>query len=110
MKGLFLDDERYPNDVYWTSPYPNGISWKLARNYDEFEALISTNEYDLISFDHDLGETSKTGYDCVKLLVEMFLSEQLSKYPEVVVHSMNPVGAKNIRNYWESFLKYRGIR
>jgi hypothetical protein len=40
----------------------------------------------------------KTGYDCAKWLVEYCVEHGL-KFPEYVVHSMNPVGKENILSY-----------
>lgn len=94
---LFLDDER---------SCPEG--WECVRNYGEFkDFIISRGMPEVISFDHDLGlehyrdaatgvidyskYVERTGYDCAKLLVEW------GEYPKfVIVHSFNPVGARNI--------------
>lgn len=45
IKGLFLDDERVPQDVTWIK-YPENVEWVVVRSYDEF----------FMSF---IGETSK---------------------------------------------------
>ena len=44
----------------------------------------------------------KTGYDCAKWLVEYCLDNDLS-LPKYQVHSMNPVGKKNILDYLSNF-------
>jgi hypothetical protein len=86
---LYLDDVRTPNDS----------KWQIVRSYDEFIAHIKMNgldSYELISLDHDLGDTAmkeyfnnvspnykldydniqeKTGYDCAKWLVSKFYDE-----------------------------------
>lgn len=108
MRKLFLDDMRKPPD--WT--------WDVVRNYQQFVRFITLNGVpDIISFDHDLGQehyevidwdgklhdhlngqipydkfTEKTGYDCAKWLVEGNLLPK-----SYLVHSLNPVGAQNIK-------------
>jgi len=86
---LYLDDVRTPLDN----------KWQVVRNYDEFVAHIRMNglsNYDLISLDHDLGDTAmkeyynnvspnytldydnileKTGLHCAKWLVNQFYNE-----------------------------------
>jgi len=89
MKKIYLDDERTPKDE----------GWIVVRNYKEFVNTINKlglENIDLISFDHDLGDTAKdeyynnvktnyeldydnivekTGYDCAKFLVDKFYLE-----------------------------------
>jgi len=84
--SLYLDDVRTPLTD----------KWEVVRSYDEFVSHIRLNglaNYDMISFDHDLGDTSikeyynnvlpnysldydnileKTGMDCVKWLVNHY--------------------------------------
>lgn len=59
----------------------------------------------------------KTGYDCAKWLVDYYYDKIDSKklykkskkdkitFPEVYVHSANPIGAANIMGYINNFLK-----
>jgi hypothetical protein len=76
---LFVDDVR---------PCPTG--WVLARNYDEACRYLATNNCDMISLDHDLGEV-KTGVDIVYFMVDN------AHYPKrVTLHTANPVGRKNM--------------
>ena len=81
---IWIDDER---------PAPDGYRW--CRTYDQAIATIEyfdscENGIDEICFDHDLsGE--KTGYDIAKYIVEKHIA--IGSYH---VHSMNPVGRKNI--------------
>ncbi len=106
---LFLDDERYP-------PQADG-SWTIARNYHD--AIWYVKNYGMpsyISFDHDLAfdhyyavgtkPHEFTGYDFVKWLCDYIATEQvvLPEGFDWYVHSMNPVGAKNIRDYFNCFL------
>jgi hypothetical protein len=105
MTKLYLDDVR---------PAPDS-SWTVVRSYDEFIKYMSENPVpDIISFDHDLADEhyhdpetwakvkehgidytiyrEKTGLDCVKWLVDNDI--RLNRWQ---VHSMNPIGAENIR-------------
>ena len=85
---IFLDDIRTPNDK----------DWLVVRSFYEFVDLINKvglNNIELISLDHDLGDTAmneyynnvspnykldyenieeKTGYDAAKWLVNLFYS------------------------------------
>ena len=86
-KRIYLDDVRTPVDVE---------NWVVVRNYEEFVDKINEiglANIELISLDHDLGDTAmseyfnnvspnyqldynniheKTGYDCAKWLVNHF--------------------------------------
>ena len=80
---IYIDDMRQPliPDALW------------VKSYDEAIAALTTIPYTpslVIDFDHDLGE-GKTGYDIAKLLVEY------NYFGKFRIHSMNPVGANNIR-------------
>jgi hypothetical protein len=83
---IYLDDVRTPT----------GDNWIVVRNYDEFVVevnKIGLENIDIISLDHDLGDTAmkeyfdnvspnytldynniqeKTGYDAIKFLVALF--------------------------------------
>jgi hypothetical protein len=114
MYKLFLDDIRDPNQVTWVK-LPEE-PWVIVRNYEEF--VIHITSFGLpsfIAFDHDLGKEhyivgkpkyneykEKTGYDCAKWLIEYCMNNN-KMFPEYVVHSMNPIGATNIRSIVENF-------
>ena len=112
---LYLDDVRTPIDN----------KWQVVRNYDEFIAHIrmnGLNNYELISLDHDLGDTAmaewhrnvyhnytldynniteKTGMDCTKWLVEQWLNG--APVCPVMVHSANAVGSANMMGYINNY-------
>lgn len=100
MVRLFVDDVRNPPE--------DGSPWILARSYEQAIGLFLEHGIpDYISFDHDLG-MGPTGYDLVKWMVEQHL-EGLIKFPSnftFKVHSANPVGAENITNYLNNFMKH----
>jgi hypothetical protein len=109
---LFLDDIRFPRQVIWVA-LPLG-PWEIVRSYDEFVAHIKEHGVPaFVTFDHDLSVDhylpevdpstyiEKTGRDCATWLVEYCLDTN-NPIPEYQVHSMNPVGAENIRSVMES--------
>jgi hypothetical protein len=134
---IYLDDVRTPVEEGWT----------VVRNYEQFVAqvmYIGLENIELISFDHDLGETAmkeyytnvspnyelnydnileKTGMDCVKWLINYYydnfhvdeeLISRASKkllgitFPQIYVHSANPIGSANIMGYVNNFLMNEG--
>jgi hypothetical protein len=119
-----LDDIRSMSDVrkYTKLPDVPNEHWVVVRSYNEFVDTI--NKLGLptfVSLDHDIASshyghglqgddipydsyTEKTGYDCAKWLVEYCMKKGV-KHPPYVVHSMNPVGEKNIISYVESYNK-----
>lgn len=116
--NLFLDDERVPKDVKWQELPP--VQWIIVRDFDRFCSIIKENGLpNYVSFDHDLGDTAykqattgifdyskqgneKTGYDCVKWLIEYCMDNSI-KFPNYTVHSLNPVGKENIIKLIESY-------
>ena len=122
--SLFLDDERYPQDVKWvTLPL---ASWDIVRNYDQFVDIITKRGLpDKISFDHDLCSEhyteyfrsiqenrqidyskfkERTGFDCAKWIVNYCIDRRL-QIPVYYVHSMNEIGKRNIISILESLKK-----
>lgn len=115
---IFLDDERNPCEVKWTQ-IPD-LPWTVVRTYGNFKALITVKGYlpEFISFDHDLGiehysnlvknesdynkYKEKTGYDCAKWLIDYCAQNELT-IPKYTIHSLNPIGASNIRSLLESY-------
>lgn len=104
MYRLFLDDVRFPQDV---DHLDRDEDWVIARNYDEFVAIIEESglPYEM-SLDHDLGE-AKTGYDCLKWMI--YEKEYDLRKVVINYHSGNPVGkldmftlVKNWRNHLDS--------
>jgi hypothetical protein len=112
--NLFIDDERVPMDVKWGTWQDQALyrdaDWVIARNWgDVLEIVLTFGFPKLISFDHDLGEDEKTGYEIARKLCDMIMDGiPLPENFDYMVHSKNPVGAQNISNYMESFLKYYG--
>lgn len=95
MKRIFiwLDDERKISEK-WTIIAEDNIDFILFRTGEDLIDWYKVigNKYDkiFISLDHDLGN-GLSGYDVAKYIVEHQLL--LTGF---TVHSMNPVGVKNI--------------
>jgi len=85
---IYLDDLR---------PCPNG--WILAKNAGEAITLLATNLVEMISLDHDLGPpilTNGTGYEVIKYIEAMVYLDESYVPPEIIIHTGNPVGRKNM--------------
>lgn len=97
---LFLDDERFPSESFYSFAKDHGYSVVIARTFEEFKAALKIRGMpNYVTFDHDLGEKSETGLDCAKFMVTNALETDL-EFPNVFeVHSMNPIGAKAIHDY-----------
>lgn len=119
--------------TYTREPRYNIEEWVIVRSYEEFkttlEDYLSKGKFPkLIAFDHDLGDEhiqdlfsdknfgkldseislnydsykEKTGYCAAKFLVNICLDKNL-ELPEFIIHSMNPVGKKNILSLLDNF-------
>lgn len=98
---LFVDDERDP---------PNDNEpWFIVRNYTAFyNFLRDFGCPDFISFDHDLGENTPTGFDIAKLLVDYDMDYDIINQDfKFYVHSQNPVGKVNIERYLSQYLEMK---
>ena len=99
---LFIDDEREPAKIKFDY---------IARDYKETMKIFDKNGCPAyISFDHDLGSNSKTGFDIVKDMVERDLDKNgrwIPKNFDYYVHSANPVCKKNIEGLLDNYLGKR---
>ena len=87
---IYIDDMRQPliRGDFWVKSYSQAIA--AIKAIQKASETTFTSFSLVIDFDHDLGE-GKTGYDIAKWLVE---NNYIGKFR---IHSMNPVGANNIR-------------
>jgi len=121
---VLLDDDvfRTPQSIY---EYTNNeiylkYPWTIVRNYDAFVKDTLINGVAVAySFDHDLGDAhyacqkhidydkfvEKTGFHCAKWLIDYCLDTDLELPEEIYIHSMNVVGAMNIKSLFTSFYK-----
>lgn len=82
---VWLDDARKP---------PSS-QWKWAKTVDEAIAHLAYDNVIEISLDHDLGDWQPTGRVVAEYIANMKMR------PTVYIHSMNPVGAKAMRDILE---------
>lgn len=114
---IFLDDERSPCDVTWIELCEKK-GWYIVRNYNDFVSLIEDkidwlNPPKIISFDHDIASfdidgKEKTGYDCLKFLIEYCHLNNIFP-PECIFHTMNSVGKNNMQSYYNNYLNMLDI-
>lgn len=112
---LFLDDIRVPADVRYY--YPVEYKMVICRSYDEAVDMVNMlGAPSFISFDHDLADEhydgkeghEKTGYEFAKWFCNWVMDNNVDLGPanfDMHIHSMNPVGAENIRKYMSGFLQ-----
>ncbi len=85
---LYIDDIRnIPNAVN-----PQRGDWLIARNAAEARELIIANNFDIISFDNDLGieERFHEGQAVLADLALMWSRNEKPKPKEIWVHTSNP--------------------
>jgi hypothetical protein len=78
-----------------------------------FNGVYENDENPIFNYDN-LGD-EKTGMDCAKWLIEEYILPKFKKdeeienycknFPQINIHSANPVGKKNIISYFHSFYK-----
>jgi hypothetical protein len=54
---------------------------------------LKEKKWDVLFLDHDVDSVKYTGYDVAKFIVREGI-----EIPQIFIHSMNPVGAENIKN------------
>jgi len=123
--NLYLDDYRDPIDTayYKDNVIYEKLKWEVVRNYKEFvEKIQKCGIPENISFDHDLADNhydksnqsgiinydqlkEKTGYDCAKWLIYYCIENDYTLPNGIFIHSMNPVGSKNIKSLFDTYFK-----
>lgn len=97
MWKLFLDDVRSPQEEGWKIARSSGVAIRLCKLWG-----MPTQ----ISFDHDLGGDDTTMRFLVWLTNALLDGDvQLPKGFSYTIHSMNPVGAENIRGQMENIIR-----
>ena len=103
---VWLDDE-YHNQKHWFPEEAIHCRWP-----EEVIKLLETGEVKKISLDHDLGEchathtNPRTGMDVLKWLEEKVVTgEWKFNLPRIRIHSLNPVGASNMKAAANSIIR-----
>jgi len=96
---IWLDDVRAP---------PDNENWTVwAKTIEVCKVYLEDGRVEAISFDHDLG-TAETGYTLALYIERLSFTGKLRGPIEWYIHSMNPVGAKNIRKAMENAERFWG--
>ncbi len=96
---MFLDDDpdRYRQFKSALVGFDVNIDW--AQTSTEAIEFLGKNTYDIIYLDHDLGgqimvpSGNNTGYE-----VAQWISNNIKDLPQIVLHSLNPVGVQNMQS------------
>lgn len=126
--SIYLDDIRTPIDKKWivVRNYDEFISKVQELGIENISAISLDHDlgesammeyYTNVSPNYQLDYShihERTGYDCAKWLVDHFYNRlntdsEFSKistfpFPQVVVHSANPIGSANMMGYINNFL------
>lgn len=90
---LWIDDIRpAPPNYKWRKSVNSAI--RLIKDMERFNETFNLDPIEVIDIDHDAGDFSYDGGDYIKLLD--WFEETGRNYP-IHIHSMNPVGIKNMR-------------
>lgn len=130
---IYLDDVRTPVDKDWivVRNYDQFVTQVMLIGLENIETISFDHDlgetamkeyYTNVSPNYQLNYDNileKTGYDCVKWMINyyydnLYVSEELisraSKkmlgipFPQIYVHSANPIGSANIMGYVNNFL------
>ena len=95
---MFIDDER--------SPPRDGNTWVIVRSSGEAINYVQDHGVpEFISYDHDLGGDD-TSIRFIWWLIDAYLDGRIKTFPvNYAVHSQNPVGARNIKELLDGFIK-----
>lgn len=103
---MFIDDERFPSET-------SEKDFLVVRSSNEaIASIVLLGCPSFISFDHDLG-----GDDTAMIVVYWMIEQDLDAREkgqkffadnfDFTVHSQNPIGAKNIKETLNSYLRFR---
>ena len=97
MKVFVLEDMQDRQEAF-REKFKGYEKLTICDNVDDSKQILLDDYYDLICLDHDLGGEAfidsnyyNTGYTLAKFILENNIKSK------VVIHSLNPVGAKNIK-------------
>lgn len=106
MNILFLDDERYPDEVFWIphKHYLGGSIPTIVRDAYSFEQeVLSGTKWDVISFDNDIQDNVE-GKHLLGWLIYLFVDKKIDYFPtKIILHTMNTVAKNQMLTYLESF-------
>ena len=112
--NLLLDDERTIENVVEVTgnQFYLDNEWVIVRSFDEFKkVIVELGIPNIVSFDHDIADFTEDGMErngltCCKYLVDICI-ENDCYFPTYYIHSANPSGSNNIRNYIENYINLK---
>lgn len=119
---LIVDDERTPPQIYAMMKFNNVYLNKdifVVRNVKHFSEILNSKGIPhTVSLDHDMSLDSYSieienvklklkddGFSCAKILCYYHSQNIDLEFPQVYVHSQNPIGKENILSYINSYKK-----
>jgi len=109
--GLFLDDERWPDDVSEVKNHATIKNWARCPGYYDFEHLVENAEdvygkfYDHVAFDWYLAGSNFNGDDCLTILISHFYEPREYPFPICTFHSSDREKVRDMKNRYRDFLK-----
>lgn len=102
MNILIIDDmqERHEYLKKWIKMHYIGVNIFSVKDRWEAEKILKKKKFGIIFLDHDLGNRVfvDSGDPNTGFQIACFIVNNNIKYNEIIVHSMNPWGAENIKN------------
>ena len=103
---MYLDDERLPKQSYNVDNFDHIIIVRTAKEFCWLIENLSTDQYDYISFDHDIQSYANdgkeiTGYDLLKWYLEVCIAKNIQP-KTCLFHTANPVGRRNMSEYYRN--------
>ena len=105
MSILFLDDERYPDEVFWVNFSYNKVhdDVTIVRDADSFKQEVLHNKFDCISLDNDLQDYLE-GKHLLDWLIFLYVDNKIDWFPsKVILHTMNNIAKDQMNTYIKSF-------
>ena len=96
--NILQDPENYPAYEFYSNELKNG-------SCEYFDVQNNLNDHDLGIFDKDGQDIN--GYNCVKWLCDFYQDYNLMMNESMMfIHSKNPIGSANMKNYLKNFIKW----
>ena len=104
MSILFLDDERYPDEVFWIDfSYYKVHDVTIVRDAFSFKQKVLNSKFDCISFDNDI-QDSVEGKHLLDWLIFLYVDNKIDWFPsKIILHTMNNVAKDQMNTYIKSF-------
>lgn len=103
MNILFLDDERYPDDVFWINFSYKVHDVTIVQDAYSFKQEVLISKFDCISFDNDI-QDSVEGKHLLDWLIFLYVDNKIDWFPsKIILHTMNNIAKDQMNTYIKSF-------